>query len=618
MFHSIRWRIAVPYIVLTLLTLLGLTVLVTDRAREEHLADLRVTLLSEARLIADASLPYLAGPDAITPAETTLDELAKRWGALVEGRVTIIGVDGVVLGESQQNRALMDNHLSRPEVQDALRSAEGTSIRFSSSVDRNMMYGAVPVVSEGATVGVARVALPLDRIDASIARLRRPLLVITLAAAAIVLLTALWIARRTARPIEQLTAVADRMASGDFSARAVATTRDEVGRLTTSFNRMAGELDDTVTRLTRERSRIEAILENMADGVIIADPRGEVRLINTAATRLLKTTPLSARGAGFAQVVRHHQIIELWQACRATGQLQAGAVEIDRQGIFWQVIITSFQEAGALGYLIIIQDLSRIRRLETVRRDFISNISHELRTPLASLKALTETLRDGALDDPPAAERFLNSMETEIDALTQMVQELLELSRIESGQVALRLAPAAMAQILVPPVERLRPQAERSDLELQVTIAEGTALVLADVERMQQVVTNLVHNAIKFTPPGGSVTVRAQTGRDGQIPASARQTRPLVSGGWPVVIVEVVDTGVGIPARDLPRVFERFFKADRARGSGGTGLGLSIARHLVESHGGAIWVESQEGAGSTFAFSLPVAETPSANPLNVL
>lgn len=618
MFHSIRWRIAVPYIALTLLTLLGLTLLVTRRTRAEHLADLRVTLLSEARLIAEAARPYLAGSDAVAPEETALDELAKRWGTLVEGRVTIVRADGVVLGESQQSRASMDNHLNRPEVRDALSNGAGTSIRFSDSVGSDMMYGAVPILTGDGAIGVARVAMPLDRIDASIARLRRPLLAITLAAAAIVLLTALWIARRIARPIEQLTAAADRMAGGDLSARAVATTRDEVGRLTTSFNRMAGELDDTVTRLTRERSRIEAILENMADGVIIADPRGEVRLINPAATRLLKTSQQTARGASFAQVVRHHQIIDLWQACRATGQLQAGAVEIDRQAVFWQVIITAFQEAGVLGYLIIIQDLSRIRRLETVRRDFISNISHELRTPLASLKALTETLRDGALDDPPAAERFLGSMETEIDALTQMVQELLELSRIESGQAALRLAPAAVAQIITPSVERLRPQAERNGLNLQVVIAEDTPPVLADVERMQQVVSNLVHNAIKFTPPGGSITVRAQQGRDGQIPASARKTRPLVSGGWPVVIVEVADTGMGIPARDLPRVFERFYKADRARGSGGAGLGLSIAHHLVEGHGGHIWVESEEGEGSTFFFSLPLAETSAHNPLNVL
>jgi two-component system phosphate regulon sensor histidine kinase PhoR len=617
-FHSIRWRIAIPYIVVTLLALLGLTLLVTNRAREEHLADLRVTLLAEARLIGDAARPYLVEPGAVTPDSTVLDELSRSWAALVEGRVTIIAPDGVVLGESHQNRALMDNHLSRPEIQGALQDRAGISIRFSSSVDQDMMYGAVPVYQGEQIVGFARVALPLDRIETSVARLRRPLILVTLAAAGVVLLLALWIARRTARPIEQLTTVAGRMAGGDFSARAVATTRDEVGTLTSTFNRMAEELDDKVARLTRERSRMEAILENMADGVLIADTRGMVRLINPAATRLLKTSQQTARGASFAQVVRHHQIIELWQGCRSTGQMHAGAVEIDRQGIFWQVIITSFQEGGDRGYLIIIQDLSRIRRLETVRRDFISNISHELRTPLASLKALTETLRDGALEDPPAAERFLNSMETEIDALTQMVQELLELSRIESGQVALRLRTAAVEDVVSLPVERLLAQAERSELALHVEIADDLPLVLVDVERMQLVVTNLVHNAIKFTPPGGAITVRAWTGRDGEIPASARPSKAMVSGGWPVVIVQVIDSGVGIPARDLPRVFERFYKADRARGSGGTGLGLSIARHLVESHGGAIWVESEEGVGSTFSFSLPLAETASLNPLNVL
>ena len=618
MFHSIRWRIAVPYIVVTLLALLGLTLLVTNRAREEHLADLRATLLAEARLIGDAARPYLASPGAVTPDSTALDDLARRWAGLVDGRVTIVAPDGLVLGESHQERALMDNHLSRSEVQDALRDGAGSSIRFSSSVDQDMMYGAAPIFQGEQIVGFARVALPLDRIEASVARLRRPLIIVTLAAAGVMLLIALWIASRTARPIEQLTAVADRIAGGDLSARAVATTRDEAGRLTTSFNRMADELDDTVTRLTRERSRMAAILENMADGVLIVDSRGSVRLINPAASKLLKTSQQAARGASFAQMVRHHQIIELWQDCRSTGRMQAGAVEIDRQRIFWQVIITSFQEEDSRGYLIIIQDLSRIRRLETVRRDFISNISHELRTPLASLKALTETLRDGAIEDPPAAERFLNSMETEIDALTQMVQELLEISRIEAGQTALRLRPASVNEVVFPPVERLLAQAERSGLTLTVELVEDLPLALVDVERIQLVVTNLVHNAIKFTPPGGTIAVRARAGRDGEVPASARKTTPLVSGGWQVVIVQVMDSGVGIPARDLPRVFERFYKADRARGSGGTGLGLSIARHLVESHGGYIWVESEEGVGSTFSFSLPVAETASLNPLNVL
>jgi two-component system phosphate regulon sensor histidine kinase PhoR len=230
-----------------------------------------------------------------------------------------------------------------------------------------------------------------------------------------------------------------------------------------------------------------------------------------------------------------------------------------------------------------------VRRLETVRRDFISNISHELRTPLASLKALADTLRDGALEDPPAAQRFLDRMEVEVDALTQMVQELLELSRIESGQVGFEMAQVPVVNVVRPPVERLRPQAERADLQLSVDLAPDLPPVLADAERMQQVITNLVHNAIKFTPPGGEVAISATAG-EGE------------------VIISVRDTGVGIPADDLPRIFERFYKADRARSGGGTGLGLAIAKHIVLAHGGRIWAESVEGRGSTFYVALPLAE----------
>jgi len=238
--------------------------------------------------------------------------------------------------------------------------------------------------------------------------------------------------------------------------------------------------------------------------------------------------------------------------------------------------------------LVILQDLTQVRRLETVRRDFVSNISHELRTPLASLKALVDTLRDGALEDPPAAQRFLDRMEVEVDALTQMVQELLELSRIESGQVPLQLQAVSIAEAVNIPAERLRPQAERAGLRLDVTLPADLPPVLADAERIQQVVTNLVHNAIKFTPPGGRVTVTAQA-------AGAE------------VIVTVQDTGVGIPAEDLPRIFERFYKADRARAGAGTGLGLAIARHIIQAHGGRIWAESAKGRGSNFYFALPTA-----------
>jgi two-component system phosphate regulon sensor histidine kinase PhoR len=253
--------------------------------------------------------------------------------------------------------------------------------------------------------------------------------------------------------------------------------------------------------------------------------------------------------------------------------------------------MTPLQGEETSGYLVILQDLTHVRRLETVRRDFISNISHELRTPLAGLKALVETLRDGALQDPPAARRFLSRMDAEVDALTQMVQELLTLSRIESGKAPLRLSPTSVDEIVLPPIERLRPQAEREELLINSFLPTGLPQVLADVERARQVVSNLVHNAIKFTPGGGVITVAAQL--DGK-----------------QVVISVEDSGVGIPLKDLPRIFERFYKADRARSGGGTGLGLAIARHIVQGHGGRIWVESVEGQGSKFYFSLPALKTP--------
>jgi two-component system phosphate regulon sensor histidine kinase PhoR len=345
----------------------------------------------------------------------------------------------------------------------------------------------------------------------------------------------------------------------------------------------------------------------MADGVLITDGDGRVRLINPAAARLLGTGEQAALGRPFAQVARHHQFIGLWQRCCEQNEEEFESVEVGRRGPFLQVIATPLRDAGPQACMIIVQDLTRVRRLEIVRRDFVSNISHELRTPLASLKALVDTLRDGALEDPPAAQRFLDRMDLEVDVLTQMVQELLELARIESGQVPFRLVPVAVADVVHPPVERLRPQAERAGLQLTVDLPQDLSPVLADPERMQQVITNLVHNAIKFTPAEGRVQISArgfQVSRDGIVqPETLAVGSEMPSPGeW--VLITVKDTGVGIPADDLPRIFERFYKADRARSGGGTGLGLAIAKHIVQGHGGHIWAESVEGRGSAFYVAL--------------
>jgi two-component system phosphate regulon sensor histidine kinase PhoR len=460
-----------------------------------------------------------------------------------------------------------------------------------------MMYAAVPIrPGEEPPLGVMRVALPLVEIEANIGRLRHSIVLAGLVTALAAALLAVLIAGRTTEPVRRLTDVAERMAAGDLDARMLPSRRDEVGQLTRSFNHMADRIREQVTSLAEEQSRLAAVLDHMADGVLITDDNGQVQLINAAAARLLDTSEEQALGRSFAQVAPYHPLIELWKECREQGEEQVGTVEVSLQGLFLQAIVTPFEEADTEGYLVILQDLTRIRRLETVRRDFISNISHELRTPLAGLKALVDTLHGGAIKDRPAAKRFLKRMDGEVDTLTQMVEELLELSRIESGQAPLRLVPTPVADLMMPPVDRFRPQTERAGLEFTVLLPPQLPPVLADADRARLVLTNLLHNAVKFTPPGGHITVSARPAGD-------------------EIIFSVQDSGVGVPADDLPRIFERFYKADRARSGGGTGLGLAIAKHIVQGHGGRIWAESPapsleaggEGPGSTFYFTLPVA-----------
>ncbi len=337
-----------------------------------------------------------------------------------------------------------------------------------------------------------------------------------------------------------------------------------------------------LSALQAERDRLAAVLEQMTDGVLIANSAGRVQFINPAAQRLFAAP--DALGRSVVEVLRHHKLVEVWQRCQQSGEAQDESTELPRQRTFLQLVVLPDQQTG--GSLLLVHDLTRVRRLESVRRDFISNVSHELRTPLASLKALTETLRDGALSDPEAAPRFLERIETEVDALTQMAQELLDLSRIESGQVALQFGKVNPSRLLESAAERMRTQAERAGLTLTVEETAALPEVRADRGRLEQVLVNLIHNAVKFTPPGGEITLSAeQQGKS--------------------VCFSVRDTGVGIAEEDLERIFERFFKSDRARSGGGTGLGLSISRHIVEAHGGRIWAESQEGHGSTFFFTIP-------------
>jgi two-component system phosphate regulon sensor histidine kinase PhoR len=391
-------------------------------------------------------------------------------------------------------------------------------------------------------------------------------------------------------PLAHLGDVARRFGDGDFRARARVTSRDELGALARELNSTADRLSAVIRQRTEDRNRMAAVLEHMHDGIILTDPQGRIESMNPPAARLFGVKPESAVGKKLIELTRDHELHNALQHTLTSPiAWQRLEIEVGKHTISAVVTEVPAPNGGDPTGLVVLQDVTELRRLERVRRDFVANIGHELRTPLSSVKLLVETLTSAVDDDPGAAKDFLKRIDVEVDGLTQLVRELLELSRIESGRVQLARQAVDVPELLERAAGRLRAQASRGGLSLEVAPEPGLPQADADPERVEQVLVNLLHNAVKFTDPGGSIQVSARA--DG-----------------PSVEISIADTGVGIPPDDLPRIFERFYKVDKSRTErreGGTGLGLAIAKHIVQAHGGRIWAENRDGGGSIFRFTLP-------------
>ncbi len=582
--RSLYWQIALPIIIINLLLLTGLTIYFSNYLEATYISELETNLRTQATLLAREVAPLI---ETDYPYEG-LQALVQQAAGISGARVTVILQSGIVIADSNTDPAGMENHLDRPEIQKALVAGSGSDIRFSDTILTSFLYAAVRIESGGRVIGFVRLADSLDEIEGNVARLRRTVVGYSALAGFIVILLSFLITNRALAPLRRLANEVRRLGSGATSLDLPASRKDEIGALSQSFGEIAEQLNDQMEGFKEERGKLKAVLRYMTDAVLIVSQGGKVTLINPAAERIFNTRAEHALGQTLVEVVRLHQFVELWKSALASGRQQIVTLETTPERLFIQGIATPLGESLPGSTLLVFQDLTRIHKLETVRRDFVSNVSHELRTPLASMKAVTETLKDGALEDPPAAQRFLQHLENEIDNMTQAVEELLELSRIESGQVPFTLKPVEPLSLLQAATERMEVQAERAGLTLTVDCPADLPAVRADAERIEQVLINLLHNAVKFTPSGGAVS------------ASAR-----AEGGW--VQFAVRDNGVGIQPDALTRIFERFYKADQSRSGGGTGLGLSIARHTVEAHGGRIWVESAPGEGSTFTFTLPLA-----------
>ena len=403
------------------------------------------------------------------------------------------------------------------------------------------------------------------------------------------------IARSIEHSAAELAEAASRLGSGRLDQRVgsglVERLPSELLDLAAAFDLMAGDLQRVIQQTQAERERLFAVLERNADGVLAVDADGQVRFLNAAARSLLELgerSPTVDLARSFMTVVRDHELDALLKQCQATGAQQTGLIQLGGRRRAVEAIFLPLRGAGEWRYLGLLHDLTEMRRVEGQRRDFVSNVSHELRTPLASIRAAVEVLLDGALDQPAQARQFIEDVNQEVDRLWQLVEELLELSRIESGQVPFEFAAVAPRELCEEAVRRMAPQAERAEVSLTWQAEPALAPVLVDRERLLRALVNLIHNAIKFTPPLGAVRVEARE-RDGEAEIAVR------------------DTGAGIPAQDLDRIFERFYKADRARSGSGTGLGLAIVKHTLEAHHGRAEVESILGQGSVFRILLPLA-----------
>jgi two-component system phosphate regulon sensor histidine kinase PhoR len=593
MLKSLRFRTTAAYVLLIVAAFAALGIYVLGKVENDFRENMVADLASEAQMVENLVRPL--AEEGAPPA--AFDQLAKQLGAQTDVRVTIIALDGTVLGDSEADPATMDNHLNRPEVQEAISSGQGKSDRHSSTLRTDFTYVATRITVGNSVAGVVRVARPTAAVDASVSDITRSILIVVVITAAAAAALSLLIGSAITRPLSRLAKVARSIAAGNLSERVSPRPSGELGDLSDAFNQMAASLEDLIASASQERSRLIAALNSSIDAVMAVDAEGRIIFANEAAEQLFSGSQQGLLGSPFGWIMSDEQVAEALRASRENGSRETRLVDRPNHRHL-QVIIAPIVGGGEWTTLVVSHDLTDVRRAEQVRRDFVANVSHELRTPLASIKSVIETLQSGALDDAAASQDFLSRADAEVDRLVQIVEELLELSRVESGRVPLARQPVKMGEVLAVAVERLRPQAEKEGLTLTLEVSPDLPFVIGDAERLERATINLLHNAIKFTPGGGSIRVSAHR-EDG------------------AVTVNVNDTGVGIAPEDLPRIFERFYKADRARTraaarpGGGTGLGLAVVKHTVEAHGGTVSVQSEPGRGSTFSFSIPAAPDPS-------
>jgi two-component system phosphate regulon sensor histidine kinase PhoR len=520
------------------------------------------------------------------------DSICKALGHPSRTRITVILSSGLVVGDSDEDPAQMQNHSDRPEVAAALEGGSGRAVRYSSTVRHKMMYVALPADFGGAATAVVRAAVPLRSVDSALGGVYRHIVIGVLVLAVAAAIASYVVSRRVARPLEELKTGAERYADGDFQAALPSADSEEVGALVNALKKMAARLDERLAKVVQQRNEQETILASMVESVLAVDTNQRVIGLNRAAAELFGIEAAKAYGKPLPEIIRNPEIQTLAAGALSSDRPVEGEITIyGAEERVLQAHGTALKDAAdrKIGVLLVLYDITRLRRLERVRRDFVANVSHELKTPITAIKGFVETLSGGAIENKEDAGRFLRIVEKHVDRLDSIVEDLLTLSRLEqeteSTETVLEKKP--VGDVLVSAVEVCRPMARSRNIEIRLD-AEERVVCDINTSLLEQAVVNLIDNAIKYSDPGSAVGV------------SLRR-----AGSEAVIAVE--DRGCGIERQHLPRLFERFYRTDRARSRdlGGTGLGLSIVKHIALVHRGRVAVESEPGVGSVFSIHLP-------------
>lgn len=598
-----RWKLTYVAIFATACLFLITGIFIIRSLDRQRLFQQHTVLETTVKLVEYNLSPLFASPDHL-PSLSRLQTIARELGTRASARVTLIASDGTVIADSAIQGDIppsSENQANKPEVRQALFAGQGQDIRIDEITGDRTFYRTATTTSTGLhNPIVVRVGIATTQMDRDINRTKQTVVLtlglVFLAVAAF----NVWFVRSLTQPFSAVARAVHRLASGNSVVLAKNAEHDDIGLLADTLNQIADRMQIQFAELSEDRAQLLAVLTSMIEGVMVLDRRGYVLQMNPALERIFGISRAEARGRPFAELFRNRQLSELVETTLRSRSHHEAELILPLTGRCLQ-IESSFaggERDHEACVVLVCHDITELRRLETIRKDFVANVSHELRTPLTSIKGYVEALLDGAKDDPEMAANFLDIILKQSDRLNLIIGDLLELSHIESGRVSFRQDPIDLRAVIDRALSTIKPLAEKKGHRLITFFEDTVPSITGDEDRLVQVMTNLLDNAVKYTPPGGTITVTAKR--------ASRSRETDRSEG--VIELSVSDTGIGIPEADRPRVFERFYRVDKARSRelGGTGLGLAIVKHIVEGHGGEVWVEANEFKGSRFVVHLPI------------